>query len=425
MKLASYWLETAPPFTAGSPGPSEGRYDVAVVGAGFTGLSAALALSKRGARVAVLEAEGVGGAASGRNGGQCNNGFASDYRAIAARFGEERAAALYHAYDAAVDSVERLVREEGIDCDFRRTGKIKLAAKPEHFDKLQRTYEALSPRADPDTHLVPASAIRGEVGSDAFYGGLVYAKSGGMHVGKFARGLARAAAGHGAAVFENAPVTRLRRLSGTAHEVTTSRGTLTANQVLMATGASTVGPLGWFRRRIVPVGSFVIVTEPLPRDVLDRLMPTRRMATNTKNVGTYFRVTPDDRLLFGGRARFAVSNPLSDEKSGRVLRRALDQVFPELARVRIDYCWGGVVDMTADRLPRAGVRDGLYYSMGYSGHGTQMATHMGQVMAEVLEGRAERNPFAGWDWKAIPGHFGPPWFLPFVGAYYRLQDVLH
>ncbi len=205
MKLASYWLETAPPFTAGSPGPSEGRYDVAVVGAGFTGLSAALALAKRGARVAVLEAEGVGSAASGRNGGQCNNGFASDYRAIATRFGEERAAALYHAYDAAVDSVERLVREEGIDCDFRRTGKIKLAAKPEHFDKLQRTYEALSPRADPDTHLVPASAIRGEVGSDAFYGGLVYAKSGGMHVGKFARGLARAAAGHGAAVFENAP----------------------------------------------------------------------------------------------------------------------------------------------------------------------------------------------------------------------------
>lgn len=425
MKLASYWLDTAPPFTAGQAGPAEGRFDVAVVGGGFTGLSAALALAKRGATVAVLEAATVGSAASGRNGGQCNNGFASDYRAIVGRFGEERAAALYHAYDAAVDSVERLAREEGIDCDFRRTGKIKLAAKAEHVDKLKRTHEAVSRRADPETRLVSGSDIRSEVGSDAFYGGLVYPKSGGMHVGKFARGLARAAAGRGAAVFENAPVIGLRRLEGTAHEVTTSRGTLTANQVLMATGASMVGPLGWFRRRIVPVGSFVIVTETLPREVLDRLMPTRRMATNTKNVGCYFRVTPDDRLLFGGRARFAVSSPLSDEKSGRVLRRALDQVFPELARARIDYCWGGVVDMTADRLPRAGVRDGLYYAMGYSGHGTQMATHMGQVMADVLEGRSERNPFAGWDWNAIPGHFGPPWFLPFVGAYYRLQDVLH
>ncbi len=193
MKLASYWLETAPPFTAGSPGPAEGRFDVAVVGGGFTGLSAALALSKRGARVAVLEADAVGSAASGRNGGQCNNGFASDYRAIVGRFGEERAAALYHAYDAAVDSVERLVREEAIDCDFRRTGKIKLAAKPEHFDKLQRTHEAVSRRADPDTRLVNAAEIRREVGSDAFHGGLVYAKSGGLHVGKFARGLARAA----------------------------------------------------------------------------------------------------------------------------------------------------------------------------------------------------------------------------------------
>ncbi|WP_062205459.1 FAD-binding oxidoreductase [Aureimonas sp. AU12] len=425
MKLASYWLDTAPPFTGGIDAPVSGRFDVAVVGAGFTGLSAALALAKKGASVAVLEAGEVGGAASGRNGGQCNNGFALDYRSTAALLGEERAASLYHAYDAAVDTVERIVGEEGIACDFRRTGKLKLAAKPEHFDKLQRTFEAVSRHADPDTMLVRREDLGSEVGSERFFGGLVYRKSAGMHVGKFARGLATAAAGHGASIFERSAVTRMRRLEGAAHEISTVRGTLRADQVLMATGASMVGPLGWFRRRIVPIGSFVIVTEPLPRDVLDRLMPTRRMATDSKNVGTYFRVTPDDRLLFGGRARFAVSNPLSDEKSGKVLRRALNATFPQLRDARIDYCWGGVVDMTADRLPRAGERDGLFYSMGYSGHGTQMATHMGTVMAEVLDGRAERNPFAGLDWKAIPGHFGRPWFLPFVGAYYRLQDVLH
>ncbi|ALN72646.1 MULTISPECIES: FAD-binding oxidoreductase [unclassified Aureimonas] len=425
MKLASYWLDTAPAFTLGAEGPVPGRVDVAVVGGGFTGLSAALALAKRGASVAVLEAGEVGGAASGRNGGQCNNGFALDFRSASAMLGEERAVALYHSYDAAVDTVERLVREEGIDCDFRRGGKLKLAAKPEHFDKLQRTFEALSKRADPDTMLVAPGDIRSEVGSDAFHGGLVYKKSAGMHVGKFARGLASAAVRHGAGVYEHAPVRGLKRLQGTAHEVETARGTLRAEQVLLATGTSTIGPLGWFRRRIVPIGSFIIATEPLAPDLIDRLMPTRRMATDSKNVGTYFRITPDNRLLFGGRARFAVSNPAQDEKSGRVLRRTLDRVFPELAGTRIDYCWGGVVDMTSDRLPRAGVKDGLFYSMGYSGHGTQMATHMGGVMAEVLEGRGERNPFAGLDWKAVPGHFGPPWFLPFVGAYYRLQDVLH
>ena len=161
------------------------------------------------------------------------------------------------------------------------------------------------------------------------------------------------------------------------------------------------------------------------RAVVDELMPTRRMATDSKNVGTYFRILGDNRLLFGGRARFAVSSPLSDAKSGRVLQRTLRTVFPQLGDVRIDYCWGGIVDMTADRLPRAGVHDGLYYSMGYSGHGTQMATHMGAVMAEVMSGRPECNVFRDLDWPAVPGHFGPPWFLPLVGAYYRLQDVLH
>ncbi|GGE10400.1 oxidoreductase [Aureimonas endophytica] len=425
MKLASYWLDTAPPFTLGAEGPVDGRFDVAVVGGGFTGLSAALSLARKGARVALLEAAEIGGAASGRNGGQCNNGFALDFRGAAATLGPERATALYRAYDAAVDTVERLVAEEGIDCDFRRAGKLKLAAKPEHFDKLRRTFEAVSAAADPDTMLVTRQDLSAEIGSDAFHGGLVYKKSAGLHVGRFARGLATAAAQRGAAIFERAPVTGLKRIVGGAHEVTTPRGRLLAGQVLLATGTSGIGPLGWIRRRIVPIGSFIIVTEPLAPEVIARLMPTRRMATDSKNVGTYFRITPDDRLLFGGRARFAVSNPLSDQKSGRILRKKLGEVFPELAGARIDYCWGGVVDMTSDRLPRAGERDGLFYSMGYSGHGTQMATHMGTVMAEVLDGRAERNPFAGLEWKAIPGHFGPPWFLPFIGAYYRLQDVLH
>jgi glycine/D-amino acid oxidase-like deaminating enzyme len=120
-----------------------------------------------------------------------------------------------------------------------------------------------------------------------------------------------------------------------------------------------------------------------------------------------------------------MSNPRSDQKSGRILRATLAQMFPELARARIDYCWGGLVDMTADRLPRAGEHDGLFYSMGYSGHGVQMSVLMGQVMADVMAGRTDRNPWRVLAWPQIPGHFGKPWFLPVVGAYYRLQDILH
>ncbi|WP_288474212.1 FAD-binding oxidoreductase, partial [uncultured Pseudomonas sp.] len=158
---------------------------------------------------------------------------------------------------------------------------------------------------------------------------------------------------------------------------------------------------------------------------LDELLPNRRTYVTSRIIGNYFRTTPDHRLIFGGRARFALSDPRQDAKSGAVLRNALGQLFPSLAQTPIDYCWGGLVDMTADRLPRAGEQDGLFYAMGYSGHGVQMSVHMGRVMAEVLEGRSQANPWRVLDWPAIPGHFGKPWFLPLVGLYYRVQDRLH
>ncbi|MBJ2155537.1 NAD(P)/FAD-dependent oxidoreductase [Variovorax sp. IB41] len=424
MKLMPYWLDTAPKFTAAQTEAPSGDVDVAVVGAGFTGLSAAIALAKKGASVAVFDADAIGSAASGRNGGMCNNGFAQDYAALSGRLGRERANMLYRAFDAGVCKVESLIAEEGIDCDFKRVGKLKLAAKPEHYDKLARSQALMAKECDPDTHMVTRADLRSEIGSDRYFGGMVFGKSAGMHVGRYGHGLAVAAARRGVRIYENAPVVGLKRQAGSAHQVETPGGSVRARQVLLATGTSAIGPLAWFRRRIVPVGAFIIVTEPLPVEVLDRLTPRRRMTTDTKNFVNYFRVTPDNRLLFGGRARFAASNPASDMKSGAILQRSLVEVFPELGDTRIDYCWGGMVDMTRDRLPRAGERNGLFYSMGYSGHGTHMSTYMGAIMAEVMDGRADLNPWRDFDWPAIPGHFGKPWFLPIVGAYYRFQDLV-
>lgn len=425
MKLDSYWTDTAPRFAGAEEGPVEGRADVAVIGGGFTGLSAALALAQRGAAVTLLEAGKVASAASGRNGGHVNNGTAVDFAGLVERLGLPAARGLYHAYDAAVDTVERIVAEQQIACDFRRCGKIKLAAKPGHYEKLARSFELLHREADPETELVPAARLREEVGSDHFHGGLVHKKSAQLHMGRFGSGLAEAARRHGATLFEDAPVTRLAPAPGGGRTVVTPRGTVTAKQVLIATGASMTGPFGYFRRRIVPVGSFILATAPLSAAEADSVMPTRRNATTTKNIGNYFRLAPDNRLIWGGRARFALSNPASDVKSGRILERSLRETFPQLGRIRIDYCWGGIVDLTADRLPRAGERDGLFYAMGFSGHGAQMSVHMGQVMAKVLAGEAAANPFRALPWPAIPGHFGPPWFMPFVGAWYRLQDWLH
>jgi glycine/D-amino acid oxidase-like deaminating enzyme len=424
MKLDSYWLDTAPACRSVSEGPVEGNVDVAVIGGGFTGLSAALALAKRGASAAVLDAGRMGGGASGRNGGQCNTGVAQDYVALYAQLGAERARGCYRAYASAVETVERLIRDEQIDCDYLASGKLKLAAKPHHLEHLEKTAELIRREVDPDVELIGRDRIRSEVGSDSFYGGLLQKHGGQMHMGKFAVGLANAAVRNGARLFENASVTSIEK-DGGAYRVVSARGELRAKQVLIATGPSRHGPFGWYRRRLAPVGSFIVVTEPLPAAELARLLPERRSYTTSRLMHNYFRVTPDARLLFGGRARFTASEQPSDAKSGRILQANLVQMFPSLADARIDYCWGGLVDITADRLPRAGQHDGIYFSMGYSGHGTQMSTHMGQVMADVIGGNAAANPWREFDWPAIPGHTGKPWFLPLVGTYYRIKDVFY
>ncbi|MEM5383345.1 FAD-binding oxidoreductase [Paraburkholderia phymatum] len=424
MKLDSYWLDTAPAAIAACVGPVEGHVDVAVIGGGFTGLSAALALGKRGATVAVLDAGRVGGGASGRNGGQCNTGVAQDYAALREQLGVERAQACYRAYAAAVDTVERLIREEKIDCDYLASGKLKLAAKPHHLAHLEHTAELIRREVDPDVEIIARERIRSEVESDCFYGGLLQKRGGQMHMGKFAVGLANAALRNGARLFEHAAVTSIEKDHG-AWRIESARGTLRAHQVLIATGPSRHGPFAWYRRRLAPVGSFIVVTERLPADQLARLLPMRRSYTTSRLMHNYFRVTSDSRLLFGGRARFTASERPSDAKSGRILQATLAQMFPSLAGARIDYCWGGLVDITADRLPHAGQHDGIYFSMGYSGHGTQMSTHMGQVMAEVIGGNAAANPWRDFDWPAIPGHTGKPWFLPLVGAYYQIKDVFY
>lgn len=424
MRFESYWLATAPDFHGNSEALPEKKVDVAVIGGGFTGLSAARTLASRGARVALLEADRIIGEASGRNGGHCNTGVAHDYAALVGKVGRERAIGAYRAYAQAVESVERVVAEECLDCHYLPHGKLKLAAKPEHYDKLARTCEMIHADVDPEVEMIDAGAIRDEVDSARFHGGLLQRRGGQMHMGAFGVGLAEAAVRHGATIHQWTPMTGIGR-EREGFRIETPKGVLRAGEVMLATGTSRVGPLGWFRRRIVPVGSFIVATEPLDPQRLDTLLPRRRAYVTSRIIGNYFRVTPDNRLLFGGRARFAMSNPRSDVRSGEILRAGLRETFPQLADVGLAFCWGGLVDMTRDRLPRAGRHAGMHYAMGYSGHGVQMSVHMGETMAAMLLGDTRANPWLERRWAAIPGHFGNPWFLPLVGGWYRLQDRLH
>ena len=422
MKFTSYWLDTAP---KGSPERSqthvEGRTDVAVIGGGLTGVVAALHLARSGAKVDLFERSTVGFGASGRNGGMATTGMSIGIRDAVDKFGFDKAASLYRTYGEAVDLIEKLIKDEGIDCHFARPGKLILASKPAHVEGFEKTAELLNTRLGVETHVLPKGELRHQIGSDAFHGGMVDTKSAGLHVGKYIRGLGDAAERAGVTIHENAPVQGLSRV-GAGHELETPRGRIQAGQVLLATGAYTRRPFRWHQVRIAPVGSFIIATEPLGASVCDDLLPTRRMASDSKNLLNYFRITPDNRLLFGGRARFAMSNQQSDEKSGKLLRDAMLHVFPQLTGARVDYCWGGQVDMTLDRMVKAGQHDGVYYSMGYAGHGVQMATYMGRQMAEYMSGVPEANVWRDFEFRRIPGHFGPPWFLPVAGAYYKFKD---
>ena len=424
MKLLPYWHDSAPAFASAAPGEVAGSFDVAVIGAGFTGLGAARRLAMEGRSVVVLEAETVGFGASGRNGGHLNNGLAHSFLHAREAFGPEKAAALWRAFDAGIETIERIIAEEGIDCAFRRSGKLKLASKPAHYESLARNFEAVHRSVDPDTAMLTRADLAGEVLSDSFHGGMLQRRSAMMHMGRFVAGLGEAATRRGAVIHERAPVTH-RRTAGDGWELVTPRGRVRAGKVLLATGAYTTDAFPWFRRRIVPVGSFRIATRPLTEAEIAATVPGDRTYVTSLNVGNYFRLAPDNRLIWGGRARFSARcDQSSDARSGEILKASLRAIFPQLGDVAVDYCWGGLVDMTRDRFPRAGEADGVHFAMGYSGHGAQIATHMGEIIADLMTGRANRNPWADLPWPAVPGHFGRPWFLPLVGAYYRALDYL-
>jgi glycine/D-amino acid oxidase-like deaminating enzyme len=424
MKLTSYWQDTATPHGDYRRTPVPEQVDVAIVGGGLTGTSAAVALRQRGASVVVLEQHTIGWGASGRNGGMATTGLAIGFAAAVKRYGAERAVAMFGAYNDAIDHLEKLVTEHAIDCDFERSGKLTLAYRPAHFDAMRRTQRTLQDLADYEVVTVAKADLHTEVGTDYYHGATVDPLAAGLHVGKFVNGLAKVAADLGATVCENAEATVLAGSAGAGHLVQTSRGQLRAAQVLIATSGYTGRLTPWLRRRLIPVGSFVIVTEPLPTEVVDRILPHRRQASDSKNLIYYFRITPDNRLLFGGRARFAMSSPDSDMKSGQVLYRAMVELFPYLTGTKVDYTWGGLVDLSMDQMVHAGERDGVYYSLGYSGHGVQMATYMGLRMAQLMSGDRTANPWADLAFPPVPGHYGRPWFLPLIGGGARLLDSI-
>jgi glycine/D-amino acid oxidase-like deaminating enzyme len=423
-----YWLDTLAPHRGTQNSEREtqnlpAHADVVIVGAGYTGLSAARQLARSGASVVVIEREQVGWGASSRNGGQVLTGMKLEAAALVERFGESRARQLYDTASASIARLEQLIAEETIDCEYERVGHACAAFKPSHFDALRDEQALLARVFSHHVHLVPRSEQRTEIGSDAYHGVLVDERSAALNPVKYVRGLAAAAARAGADVVTGVAVTKLRR-HPRGWRVETAGGAVEARDVLAATNGYTDDAAPALRRRLVPIGSYIIATEPLDAVQAAALLPRRRVAFDSKHFLYYFRVTADRRLLFGGRAEFGQPNPGTTRRAAGILRRGMTEVFPELSGVRLDYAWGGNVAFTRDQMPRAGRLDDLYYAGGYCGHGIAMATYLGEQIARRIAGELVDEPLFDDRFPAIPMYTGNPWFLPLVGAYYQVKDWL-
>lgn len=423
MKTVSYWLDSAPSLPPSNE-PLPERADVVVIGGGYTGLSTALHLARKGAEVVLLEAETIGWGASGRNGGHCNTGITVDPQTAIDRYGAAKARELYQAALDAVDFVERLVADEGIDCDFRRCGRLGLAYKPAHFESYRARQRLLAEQFGHELELLSRDELGREIGSTMYHGGILDPLSAQLHPGKYVVGLAQAARRAGVELRERTTALAIEREPAGGFRVVTTRGPIRAGQVMVATNGYTDRLHRGLQRRVLPIGSFVVATEPLSAELAQSISPGRRNMVDSKNFSYYFRLTPDNRLIFGGRARFALSNPESDQKSAPILYRGLTQVFPQLEGVKLDYVWGGTVAFTFDRMLHVGEIDGVYYALGYCGHGVQMASYIGQIMAEVMDGRPEVNPWRDIQFLPVPYAIGWKWLLPLAGMYYKALDVV-
>jgi glycine/D-amino acid oxidase-like deaminating enzyme len=416
----AYWHATTPELIDRSARDLPDTVDVAVVGGGYTGVAAARKLALQGARSVVLEAVTLGWGASTRNGGIAHPGFKWSPPTLVKRYGRELARALYAESIQATELVTGLIRDHGIDAELRANGFLELAWAPSHAAAFDAEAAALRDFGTP-AHAVPKHELREEIGTDAYHGGLAVDAGGVLHPAKWFAGLVALAERAGAELHERVRAAAIRRQADGRFVVETERGAILARDVLVATNAYTDGVAPALRRRVIPIGSYIIATEPLPEDLARELSPTGRAYFDTRNFLSYWHVTRDRRMLFGGRVSFL---PTTVDRTARLLHRRMLEVHPQLAGYRVEYSWGGKVALTMDRMPHIGRSGGVLYAMGYSGTGLVMSTWLGTRAAEWMGG-GEAPALAKLRFPLVPAPYeGRPWFLPVVGEFFRVKDRL-
>lgn len=395
------------------------RVDVVVVGGGVTGLVAARRLARSGATVAVLEAGHIGTGASTISGGMTIYGMKAGTHQTIRKYGRELATELWQASLDSIDLVEKLVVDEGIACDFVRNGAAELGYTSRDAAGFETESNWMRRELGFETRLVAGERLSEVIGSERFSAALVDSFSGGLHPAKYTFGLAKAAAKSGVLLVEDVLVSGIDRV-GPGHQVRTAQGVVVADDVVIATNGYRDDVVPEFRRRVVPVGSYIVVTEPLPPEVRAEVNPQDLMMWTARRFINYFRLTPDGRFLMGGRQN--LSTDLDLAKSADVLRRTIDDFHPQLARFEITHSWSGKVGVTFDLHPHIRNFDGLWVAGGYSGHGMATATYVGNEVAGLITGELDRSPYADIPFPSRWFYRKKAWFLPAAAALYRGLD---
>ena len=419
-KLAPHWWDAAPR-PAPEPRPLPSRVDVAVVGSGITGLSAALHLARGGRHVAVLERDALGIGASSRNAGYIGRTFKHSFAKLSRKRGLDFAVAVYRELQAAFDSVAETVCNEAIDCHFHICGRFIMAVSPAQYETIAEEYELRRRHLGQEYEMVPRARQHTEIGSDAYHGGAIVPDLGSIHPGLYHQGLLDRARDAGAELHPATPVSRVAP-DGAGFVVTTGRGTLHARDVFVATNGYTGQATPWLARRVIPFDAFMVATERLSPALLDRVLPTGRTCLDDNHNIDFVRRSPDgERILFGGRTGNGETDPLV--VAGELQPR-LDRLLPDLAGVSLARAWTGRCAGTFDLWPHLGMHDGITYAMGYCFAGVPMGTYLGRKAARRILGIGDAaTVFAGRPFPTVPGYTGNPWFVPWVMRVWDWQDA--
>jgi glycine/D-amino acid oxidase-like deaminating enzyme len=415
-----YWHATMPALPDRTGRDLPDSVDAVVVGGGYTGLAAARALASGGATVVVLEARTLGWGASTRNGGIAHPGYKWGPSSLVKRYGPELAVELYRDSVEATEFLERTIREAGIEAELRFNGYMELASARAHAEEFESESDIRAAWGIP-ARVVPRDRLADEVGTAAYHGGLTIDTGGLLHPGKWFAGLVGLAEQAGAQLHERTRVRSIRRQADGRFVVETERGAIHARDVLVATNGYTDGAAPSLRRRIIPIGSYIIATEPLPEALAKELSPTGRAYFDTRNFLSYWHVSADRRLVFGGRVSFF---PTTVDRTAKLLHTRMLDVHPQVAGYRVEYSWGGKIGMTFDRMPHIGRSGGVMYAMGCCGSGVVLLHWLGTKAGEWMGG-GEAPALARLGFPLVPAPYeGRPWFLPVVGEFFRAQDRL-